>query len=79
MRQTIWAIALVAFASPALASQCPALWQQINDKMVGVHLSEADQAKMAELRKQGDELHHAGKHAESEAALNEALALLAPS
>lgn len=69
------AFAVLLFISPALASQCPALWQQINVKMQGAPLSEADLAKLTELRQQGEALHHSGKHAESEAALNQALAL----
>ena len=69
---------LLGFASPASASQCPSLWQQISEKMKGAHtaLSAEDQVKLTELRKQAEDFHHAGDHAKSTAALNKALALL---
>jgi hypothetical protein len=76
MRRTLLSAPVVfVLASPALANQCPALWQQVNVKMHGAQLSEADHAKLTELRQQADTLHHAGKHADAETALNAALAL----
>ena len=39
-------------------------------------LSEADLAEVKRLRAEGEELHNAGKHAESEEALHEAAELL---
>jgi hypothetical protein len=39
-------------------------------------LSEADMTKVKELRKQGEDLHKAGDHAGSEAALGEAKKML---
>ncbi len=76
MRTVLSATFVFCLAGPALASECPALWQQINAKMQTAHLSEADKAKLMEFRKNGEDLHHAGSHAESVAALKEALALL---
>ena len=77
MRRTLFSAAVFfVLAGPALANQCPTLWQQVNVKMQGAQLSEVDHAKLTELRQQADTLHHSGKHAESEAALNQALALL---
>lgn len=76
MRTIFAAALLVAFASPAFASQCPALWAQVDAKMATADLSADDKAKVAELRKRGEEEHKAGSHAASEATLNEALALL---
>lgn len=76
MRRAVLSAVMIFLASPAMASQCPSLWQQINDKMQGARLSDEDKAKLAEFRQQGETLHHAGKHEESEASLNQALALL---
>ena len=76
MRRTLLsAAAIFVFASPALANQCTALWQQINVKMQETNLPAAEQTKLSELRTQGEQLHHSGKHVEAEAALNQALAL----
>ena len=76
MRRILFGAAVsFVLAGPALATQCPALWQQVNVKMKGAQLSETDHAKLTELRQQADTLHHSGKHAESEAALHQALAL----
>lgn len=76
MRRTLLgAAAVFVLASPALANQCPDLWQQISVKMQQTHLPATEQAKLTELRQQADQLHHSSKHAEAEAALNSALAL----
>jgi hypothetical protein len=75
MLKIVLSVSLISLASPAVASQCPALWQQINEKMQSAHPS-VDQPKLMELRKQGEDFHHAGDHAKSEQALKEALALL---
>ena len=67
---------LVAFAGPALAGNCPNLWKQIDQKLESATLSEADRADVLEHRNRGEQLHGSGHHAESEAALNAALAKL---
>jgi hypothetical protein len=67
---------LLVVASPAVASQCPGLMKQIDEKLQTAQLSDADRAKVMELRAQGEQLHSAGDHPGSEAALNEALSLL---
>ena len=76
MQRTVVAALLLVLAGPASASQCPTLWKQIDEKLQTAQLSEADKAKVAELRQRGEQLHTSGDHAGSEAALNEALALL---
>lgn len=76
MRRIFLSAVLLSLASPVLASQCPSLWQQINEKMKTAHPSDTDQVRFAELRTLGEDLHHAGDHAGSEAALHKALALL---
>ena len=76
MRKILAAAMVLAFATPAFANQCPGLMKQIDEKLAMATVSDADKARIEELRKQGDEAHAAGDHATSEAALNEALALL---
>lgn len=66
---------LLILPSQAWASQCPSLWQQVTAKMQGGHGSTLDKTKLEELRKKAEESHHAGNHAEAEAALKQALAL----
>lgn len=76
MRRLFVAALVLGLAGPAVASQCPTLWKQVDDKLSTAQVSGADKAKVMELRQSGEELHKAGDHAGSEAALNEALALL---
>ena len=76
MKRLLAAALLLALSSPAFAHQCPALMKQIDDKLATAQLSDADKAKVAELRKAGEEQHAAGAHDQSEASLQEALALL---
>jgi hypothetical protein len=76
MQRIAVAALLLVLAGPAVASQCPTLWKQIDEKLQTAQLSEADKAKVVELRQRGEQLHASGDHAGSEAALNEALALL---
>ncbi len=76
MKKVLAAALLLALSSPAFAHQCPSLIKQIDEKLTTAQLSDADEAKVQELRKTGEEEHAAGNHDASEAALNEALALL---
>ena len=76
MRRLLIAASVLTFSAPAMAGQCPALWQQIDQKVQSAQLTEAQKAEVAEHRKRGEELHGTGHHAESEAALNAALAIL---
>ena len=76
MRGIIIGAMLALLTSPALAAECPAIWQQINDKMGKTQLSEADMVKLSELRKQGEDLHHTGDHAKSAEVLKQASAML---
>jgi hypothetical protein len=76
MQRIVVAALLLVLAGPALANKCPTLWKEIDAKLQTAQLSEADKAKVAELRQRGEQLHASGDHAGSEAALNEALALL---
>ena len=67
---------LVALAGPVFASQCPALILKAEEALKTTTVDDATKAKVLELVATGKSEHDAGKHAESEAALNEALKLL---
>jgi hypothetical protein len=67
----------LALAGPAYASQCPTQMAAIDEALAkNPQLSEADMAEVKRLRAEGEELHAAGKHAESEEALGQAQKLL---
>jgi hypothetical protein len=67
---------LVALAGPVLAKQCPTLAAKAEEALKTATLDDAGKAKVTELIATGKSEHDAGKHAEAEAALNEALKLL---
>ncbi|MGB8819144.1 MAG: hypothetical protein WCC66_14610 [Rhizobiaceae bacterium] len=67
---------LFALAGPAMANQCPGLWAKAEEAMKTTTLDDAGKAKVTGLIAQGKADHEAGKHAESEAGLMEALKLL---
>ncbi|MCZ4092160.1 MULTISPECIES: hypothetical protein [Sinorhizobium] len=71
-------IALLLALAPvtAFANSCPSQMAAIDAALPSASLSEADMAKVKELRKQGEDLHQAGDHAGSEAALGEAKKML---
>lgn len=76
-RMLLVAVAVGAFASPALASMCPALAAKADQALVAaVGLSEEARAAVAARIEEGKALHEAGDHAASEAALMGALATL---
>jgi hypothetical protein len=75
--KTSLALAFVlALASPAFAFHCPADMAAIDEALKTAQLSEADLAKVKDLRAKGEELHNAGKHQESVDTLAEAKTLL---
>jgi hypothetical protein len=76
MRLLMTAAFTAALTVQCLAGQCPGLMNQIDEKLASAQLSDADKAKVMELRQKGEEQHAAGDHAASETSLNEALALL---
>ena len=69
---------LLAFAaSTAFAFHCPADMKAIDAKLAaGVQLSDADMAKVKQLRADGEAAHKAGKHDESVKLLAEAMKIL---
>ncbi len=72
-------VAATAFAltSPAVAFQCPALMNQIDQQLQTAQISDEDRARVMELRQSGEAAHAAGNHAQSEEDLNAALEILA--
>ena len=76
MRTILAAALALALASPAFAGRCPMEMAAIDAALQTAQLSEEDMARVRELRTQGEELHGAGDHAGSEAALDEAKAIL---
>jgi hypothetical protein len=76
LRATAFAFALLFSPVVAYANSCPTQMSAIDAALPNAKLSEADLAKVKDLRKQGEDLHKAGDHAGSETALGEAKKLL---
>ena len=67
----------LALAGPAFASQCPKQMAAIDEALAkSPQLSEADLAEVKRLRAEGEELHKAGNHEQSEQALGQAQKIL---
>ena len=78
MKKLLLMIALAGCASLAFAHNCPNEMKAIDAKLAtNVKLSEADAAKVKQLRAQGEADHKAGKHDDSMKALGEAKKILA--
>jgi len=67
---------LAVSTSPAFAFQCPGDMAKIDAALQTAQLSDADKAKVVELRAKGEELHSAGQHQESVDTLAEAMKIL---
>lgn len=76
MKRTALFVALAFASSMALASTCPKLMKQIDDALPSAKISAAQMAEVKKLRADGEAQHKAGKHPESEAALNKAKGIL---
>ena len=77
MRQSLVLIAGVFLAASAWANNCPNEWKAIDAKLATKpQLSKEKMDKVVKLRKEGEELHKAGKHAESMKDLTEAKKIL---
>ena len=71
------AILAVAVAGPAFANSCPRHMANIDRALAAnPNLDPAQLAEVKKLRADGEALHKQGKHAESEAALGQAEAIL---
>ncbi len=66
-------ISSVFISSFAYAGQCPALLKQVDAKIATTKLAGDNLKAVKTLRDKGDADHKAGKHADSEKALQEAL------
>ena len=60
----------------AQASQCPVDMGKIDAAMKTAQLSDADKAKVMELRAKGEQLHKSGNHADSVKTLGKAKMML---
>lgn len=74
----ILALATALILSPALAmaAQCPAMMADIDAALTTAELTDEERQRVEELRAQGEELHDAGDHPGSEAALAQAKDIL---
>ena len=77
MKKLLIAALLAAGTTLAVAHNCPNEMKAIDAKMAsGPKLSDADMAKVKQLRADGEAQHKAGKHTESMKALGDAKKLL---
>lgn len=76
MKTLVTAVFLALLAAPALAFQCPADMAAIDAALETATLSDADLAKVKELRALGESEHAAGNHQASVDALAEAKEIL---
>ena len=75
MRKALFVV-LAFTSSVALAGSCPKLMKQIDDALPTAKVSADQMTEVRKLRAEGEAAHKAGKHAESEAALNKARGIL---
>jgi hypothetical protein len=77
MKKLLLSIALTACAGLAWANNCPNEMKAVDAKLAaGAKLSDADAAKVKQLRADGEAAHKAGKHDESLKLLGEAKKIL---
>jgi hypothetical protein len=66
----------LAAVAPAFARRCPQDMAAIDKAMQTAQLSASEKQQVMNLRKQGEELHKAGNHPESERLLDQAKRML---
>ena len=77
MKRIALTVTALAFASMAWAHNCPNEMKAIDAKMAsGPKLSDADMAKVKQLRADGEAQHKAGKHDDSMKSLGDAKKIL---
>lgn len=76
MKRTMLFVALAVASSLAIAGSCPKLMKQIDEALPSAKVSAAQMEEVKKLRADGEAHHKAGKHADSEAALNKAKGIL---
>lgn len=70
------AAAVALSATPALAFHCPSDMKKIDAAMPAAQLSQEQLSKVETLRREGEELHKAGKHQEAVDKLGQAMKIL---
>ena len=76
MKKLVLGIALTFAASMAIAGNCPNEWKAIDAALPKAKLDDKKMAEVKKLRAEGEQLHKAGKHAESMATLGKAKKML---
>jgi hypothetical protein len=76
MKRTALFLALAFAAGAALAHNCPNEMKAIDAALPAAKLDAAKMSEVKKLRAEGEQLHKAGKHAESMAALGKAKGIL---
>jgi hypothetical protein len=76
MKRIAVLFALMFASSVAVANSCPRHMKEIDAALPKAKLSAQQSADVKKLRAEGEQLHKAGKHAESEAALGKAKGIL---
>ena len=76
MKRLALSIVLAVAASAALAHNCPNEWKAIDAALPKAKLDAKQAAEVKKLRADGEQLHKAGKHSESMAALGKAKKML---
>ena len=76
IRTMVVAVSLALASSVALAGNCPNEMKAIDAALPKAKLTDAQAAKVKQLRADGEKLHKEGKHGESVAALTKAKGIL---
>jgi len=76
MKKMLFGALVLTASTFAFAHGCPGEMKAIDSKLPAVKLSDADAAKVKQLRAEGEKLHKEGKHTESMAALGQAKKIL---
>jgi hypothetical protein len=76
MKRIALLASLAIFAAPAFANSCPTHMRAIDAALPNAKLNASQMAEVKKLRADGEALHKAGKHADSEAALKKAEGIL---
>ena len=76
MKRAALFLALTFAAGAALANNCPNEMKAIDAALPKAKLTDAQSAEVKKLRAEGEQLHKAGKHTESMAALGKAKGIL---
>jgi hypothetical protein len=76
LKRTALFAALALASSFVLANNCPNEWKAIDAALPKAKLDDKQMAEVKKLRAEGEQLHKAGKHAESMATLGKAKKIL---